>query len=204
MAPAKTPPGAPARKDAGMGIRMLHRRTAHARAQAKAHVKTAPPAPPPQVPAFSATASTVRVPTDPATVLGRATAAVPTDLAATLRRATAVGIARIPTGLAAALRQAALHHAALRHAALRHAAASTRRRLDRRERDAVWRHKREASVWRLWVDLGRGYLALGLTLLPRSRPMPTFTVFTAVNEWPIDAPPRRHPNRRTPGPDATP
>ncbi|MDQ1044622.1 hypothetical protein [Streptomyces sp. V4I2] len=162
-----------------MGIRMLHRRTAQARAQAKAHAKTAPPAPPPPVPAFSATASTARIPTDPATVL---------------RRATTAGTARIPTGLAAALRQAALHHAA----------ASTRRRLDRRERDAVRRQKREASVWRLWVDLGRGYLALGLTLLPRSRPMPTFTVFTAVNEWPIDAPSRRRPNRRTPGPDATP
>ncbi|WP_234390434.1 hypothetical protein [Streptomyces sp. MMG1533] len=171
-----------------MGIRMLHRR-AHARAQAKADADAAPPAPPPPpVPAFAAAASTARIPTDPAAALRRAAAMVPTGLVTTVRRATAAGTSRIPAGLATALH---------------HAAAGTRRRLDRRDRGAVQR-KREASVWRLWADLGRSSLALALTLLPRSRPMSAFPVFTVVSEWPIDAQPRPRPNRRGRGPDATP
>lgn len=175
-----------------MGIRTLHRRTAHA------HADAAPPAPPPPpVPAFAPAASTARIPTDLAAVLRRATATVPADLATTLRRATTAGTARIPDGLATALRAAA---------------AGTRRRIIRRDRDAVRaaraahavRQEREAPVWRLWADLGRSYLALVLTLLHRSRPMPTFTVFTAVSERRTDAPLRPRPHRRTPGPDATP
>ncbi len=169
-----------------MGIRTLHRRTAHARA----HPETAPPAPPPRpVPAFAAAASTARIPGDLPTVLGRVTAAVPDGLAAPLRRATAAGSARIPAGLVTAVR---------------HAAAGTRRRPVRCERNAV-RQEREAPVWRLWADLGRGYLALALTLLPGSRQMPTFTVFTAVSERPDrSALPRPLPQRRTGGPDARP
>ncbi|MEU9642908.1 hypothetical protein [Streptomyces sp. NPDC048188] len=38
----------------------------------------------------------------------------------------------------------------------------------------------ETSARHLWADLARGYLALALTLLPRSRPAPTFTVFVAT------------------------
>ncbi|MFD3500309.1 hypothetical protein ACFWWT_15895 [Streptomyces sp. NPDC058676] len=169
-----------------MGIRTLHRRTAHTRA----HAETASPAPlPPPVPAFAAAASTARIPGGLPTVLGRVTAAVPGGLAAPLRRATVVGTARIPAGLATAVR---------------HAAAGTRRRLVRRERDAVGQ-EREAPVRRPWADPGRGYLALAVTLLPRSRLLATFTVFTAVSERPDrSAPPRPLPDRPTGGPDATP
>ncbi|MEU7423860.1 hypothetical protein [Streptomyces sp. NPDC040750] len=66
--------------------------------------------------------------------------------------------------------------------------------------------------WRSWVDLTRGYLALALTLLPRSRrPRQTLTVFVvSLTERPAapDAPRnpqqlRRPGNRPGPGPDAT-
>ncbi|KOG32068.1 hypothetical protein [Streptomyces resistomycificus] len=185
-----------------MGIRTLHRRTA----PAQAHADTAPPAPPPpSVPGFAPAASTARIPTDLATAIRRSTATVtasarararatvtaPADLAAALRRgatATATGAARGPAGLATAVRQAA---------------AGTRRRFERRDREAV-RQEREAPGWGLWAELGRGYLALALTLLPRTRRLPTFTVFTAVSEWPTDAPRHPRPNRRGPEPDATP
>ncbi|MEU7055635.1 hypothetical protein [Streptomyces sp. NPDC046197] len=38
----------------------------------------------------------------------------------------------------------------------------------------------EASPWRLWADMARGYLALLLVRLPRPGPGPTFTVFVAT------------------------
>ncbi|MFE9437663.1 hypothetical protein ACFYO2_01390 [Streptomyces sp. NPDC006602] len=194
-----------------MGIRMLHRRTAHARAQAKAHAETAPPVPPPPpLPAFAAAASTARIPTDLAMVLRRARFTVPADLAASLRRVTTTGTDRIPADLAKTLRRAATARTARLPAdlgtALRHAAAGTRRRRDRREwreRKGV-RQEREAAVRRLWAVLRRGYPVLVLALLRRSRPTPAFTVFTAVSERPTGAPPRPRPDRRAPGPDATP
>lgn len=76
--------------------------------------------------------------------------------------------------------------------AVRHTAADLRRRLtfrddtdvDPREQarnprgPAVTPH--DTPVWRLWADLGRGYLALVLTRLPRSRPVHTVTVFMAT------------------------
>ncbi|CAL9413155.1 hypothetical protein [Streptomyces sp. enrichment culture] len=37
----------------------------------------------------------------------------------------------------------------------------------------------ETAPWRVWADLARGYFALLLTLLPRSRPAGTLTVFVA-------------------------
>lgn len=62
--------------------------------------------------------------------------------------------------------------------------------------------------WRQWADLARGYLALALTLLPRSRPRPTLTVFVAsLSERPGVRDPQRPPrreNRPAPGPDAAP
>ncbi|GAB7107695.1 hypothetical protein JCM4814A_60090 [Streptomyces phaeofaciens JCM 4814] len=73
MAPARTPPTARARKDAAMGIRMLHRRTAHARVHATATTDTrvdpdAGPAPRP-LPALAPGAATPRVPRTPVTAL---------------------------------------------------------------------------------------------------------------------------------------
>lgn len=60
------------------------------------------------------------------------------------------------------------------------------------------------SGGRLWAELAFGYLALALTLLPRSRPMPTMTVFVApagiVSARPEDPPP---PGHRSPEPGAT-
>ncbi|WEO98052.1 hypothetical protein A6P39_030740 [Streptomyces sp. FXJ1.172] len=70
--------------------------------------------------------------------------------------------------------------------------------------------------WRQWADLARGYLALALTLIPRSRPRPTLTVFVAsLTERPAAPDPQRPPHRDlrdrrdlqdrpAPGPDATP
>ncbi|WP_208614227.1 hypothetical protein [Streptomyces yokosukanensis] len=77
-------------------------------------------------------------------------------------------------------------------------------------------HAGRAAYWRQWADLARGYLALALTAIPRSRPRPTLTVFVAsLTERPAAAPgahrpPREHRNhgdpqgRPEPGPDATP
>jgi hypothetical protein len=60
-----------------------------------------------------------------------------------------------------------------------------------------------APDWHPWADLARGYLALALTLMPRSRPRPTLTIFVAsVTERPAAAGPHRKP--RGLGPDARP
>ncbi|WP_181140440.1 hypothetical protein [Streptomyces sp. Ru62] len=49
--------------------------------------------------------------------------------------------------------------------------------------------------WRQWADLARGYAALVLTLIPRSRPRPTLTVFVAsVTERPAAPGPHRPPH----------
>lgn len=138
-----------------MGIRMLHHRTAPARASTDrpARVPLLP------VPVFAPGASTGRT---------------PTTLATALRR-TATGI-----------RRAVAHRAP---------AAAT---------------PRETPAWHLWADLARGYLALALTLLPRTRPAHTFTVFVASTDTlsarPAGPAPYRRlpPGRRGPGPDATP
>ncbi|MFJ8532475.1 hypothetical protein [Streptomyces sp. NPDC093591] len=65
-----------------------------------------------------------------------------------------------------------------------------------------------------WAELTRSYLALALTLLPRSRPAGTVTVFVAsvapvgtLTEPPDGSAPYRshpHPRCQGPGPDATP
>ncbi|MFI6929001.1 hypothetical protein [Streptomyces sp. NPDC050287] len=86
---------------------------------------------------------------------------------------------------------------------LRRAVAALRYRFVERDREAVG-HGREASVWRLWAGRGRGYLARALTLLPRSRPVPAITVFTAVIGRPGRSDPQPPPYRRPPGRDATP
>jgi hypothetical protein len=91
--------------------------------------------------------------------------------------------------------------------ALRHTAADLRRRLVRRDRTAV--RTSETPAWLLWAGLARGYLALALTLLPRSRPGHTVTVFIAapapVSARPDgSAPHRRRPGPQGPEPDATP
>ncbi|WP_225822524.1 hypothetical protein [Streptomyces naphthomycinicus] len=61
--------------------------------------------------------------------------------------------------------------------------------------------------WRQWTDLARGYLALTLAVLPRSRPRPTLTVFVAsLTERPAAPAPHRPPHRdpRDQRPDARP
>ncbi|GLP68480.1 hypothetical protein TUSST3_51030 [Streptomyces sp. TUS-ST3] len=132
-------------------------------------------------------ASSVRAPV-PAHAAAASTARVPVDLVTLLRgvRARAAG-PRMTARLAGTLR---------------HAGADLRRRVTRRDRDVV---AEEPSGYRLWGELVLGYLALALTLLPRSRPMPTMTVFIAgtadtVSERAGD---RSLPGRRTPGPGAT-
>ncbi|MFC8345508.1 hypothetical protein [Streptomyces sp. NPDC057280] len=65
---------------------------------------------------------------------------------------------RIPTDLATTLRRAAT---------------DVRHRLTRRD----WLSRRDL---RLWADQARGYLALLLSAVPRSRPMRTMTVFIAT------------------------
>ncbi|MFJ8136372.1 hypothetical protein [Streptomyces sp. NPDC096013] len=76
--------------------------------------------------------------------------------------------------------------------AVRHTAAGLRRRLTFRDDTAVdpreqARHPQGPAitptgtpVWRLWADLGRSYLDLVLTRLPRSRSAHTMTVFIAT------------------------
>ncbi|MEU2225732.1 hypothetical protein [Streptomyces sp. NPDC018347] len=59
--------------------------------------------------------------------------------------------------------------------------------------------------WRQWADLARGYLALTLTLVPRSRPRHELTVFVAsLTERPAAPGPHRPPRRdpRDQRPDA--
>lgn len=65
MVPDNTPPNHPARKDADMGIRTLHRQSAPAQATTDATAST----PPSSVPPFAAAASTARIPTDHVTAL---------------------------------------------------------------------------------------------------------------------------------------
>ncbi|MGW4567792.1 hypothetical protein ACWEN3_37240 [Streptomyces sp. NPDC004561] len=95
--------------------------------------------------------------------------------------------ARIPADLATTVRRVAAH---------------VRRRLaDRTTRTghAPDRHQ--------WADLARGYLALAFTVLPRSRPRRTLTVFVAsVTERPAAPGPHRPARRdpRKPEPGATP
>ncbi|MFJ9866490.1 hypothetical protein [Streptomyces sp. NPDC101165] len=64
--------------------------------------------------------------------------------------------ARIPADLATTVRSAAV---------------DLRRRLAARTR--------HAPDWRAWPDLARGYVALLITLIPRTRPRRTLTVFVA-------------------------
>jgi hypothetical protein len=76
--------------------------------------------------------------------------------------------------------------------AVRHTAAGLRRRLTVRDDTAVdpreqARHPQGPAVtpsgtpvWRLWADLGRGYLDLVLSRLPQSRSVHTMTVFIAT------------------------
>ncbi|MFJ9149035.1 hypothetical protein ACIRP7_13380 [Streptomyces sp. NPDC102270] len=104
--------------------------------------------------------------------------------------ATAASTARIPFDLVTLLRRT---RGRVRLTTLRHAATELRHRVDRRERDAA-----------LWAELALSYLALALTLLPRSRPMPPMTVFiAAVDAVSERAGDRPLPGRRTPGPGAT-
>ncbi|MGW3204998.1 hypothetical protein [Streptomyces sp. NPDC001135] len=68
-------------------------------------------------------------------------------------------------------------------------------------------HADPAPDWRQWADLARGYLALALTAIPRSRPRPTLTVFVAsLTERGASPGPHRSPRRDRPhpGPDARP
>lgn len=167
-----------------MGIRMLHRRAAQRR-RAQAHTESVPP-PPPPVPAFAATASTARVPADLLAPVRDLTVGLSTALATALR---AVATAPLPT-------DRALPPRGLR-------AALGRGTFRRRGGNAVGH--RVLPAWQLWADLGCGYLALALTLLPRSHPLPALTVSTAVTERPTGAAPRRpHPPSGQPGPDDTP
>ncbi|MER6028971.1 hypothetical protein [Streptomyces sp. NPDC001851] len=87
-------------------------------------------------------------------------------------------------------------------ATLRGAAARLRHRLA-----GPTAHAHHAPDWRQWADLARGYLALALTAIPRSRPRPTLTVFVAsLTERPASPARHRppHRDRPEPGPDATP
>ncbi|MFI9830591.1 hypothetical protein ACIHIX_23220 [Streptomyces sp. NPDC051913] len=96
---------------------------------------------------------------------------------------------------------------------LRRAATDVRHRLTRRYR---------RKDLRLWADQARGYLALLLSAVPRSRPMRTMTVFITTVGTVTDASPGSAPGRtvtdapdgsapapsggarRAPEPDATP
>ncbi|MEW2619697.1 hypothetical protein [Streptomyces sp. NPDC048106] len=79
---------------------------------------------------------------------------------------------------------------------VRRAARNLRRRLtDRAALTGTAVRAGRAPDWHQWSDLARGYLALALTLVPRSRPRPTLTVFVAS---PTEHPARRGP--RDPGP----
>lgn len=86
--------------------------------------------------------------------------------------------ARIPAGLAATVRRAATD---LRHGCTGGTA-----------------HAGHAPDGRQWTDLARGYLALALTAIPRSRPRQTLTVFVVpLTERPAAPSPHRHrPPRR--------
>ncbi|MGN5378336.1 hypothetical protein ACQ4WX_14960 [Streptomyces lasalocidi] len=97
---------------------------------------------------------------------------------------------RVPVDLARTVRRATAH--------LRRRCAGTAARADR------------VPDWRQWADLARGYLALALTLVPRTRPRPTLTVFVAsltdrrAGSGPQRSSRRDPRDRPAPGPDATP
>lgn len=139
-----------------------------------------------QAQAHAEQAPSVRPPV-PAHAAAASTARIPFDLAMFLRRARARAAGPRVTG---------------RLTPLRHAATAIRHRVTRRDRDVVGE---EPSGPRLWAELAVSYLALALTLLPRSRPMPTMTVFIAAADAVSErAGDRSLPGRRrTPGPDAT-
>ncbi len=108
--------------------------------------------------------------------------------------AAAASTVRIPFDLATLLRRVPARFTAT----LRHAATELRHRVPRRGRDAV------EQGHRLWAELALSYLALALTLLPWSRPMPTMTVFMAASDTVSErAGGRSLPGHRTPGPGAT-
>ncbi|EDY55142.1 MULTISPECIES: hypothetical protein [Streptomyces] len=132
-----------------------------------------------QAPVYAGKVPSVRPPV-PAHAAAASTARIPFDLATLLRRARARAAGpRVPVRVGRSLRRAA---AELRH------------RIGRRDRDAV----------ELWAELALSYLALALTLLPRSRPMPTMTVFIAAEDAVSErAGDRSLRGRRTPGPGAT-
>jgi hypothetical protein len=140
-----------------------------------------------QAPAHADRAPSVRPPV-PAHAAAASTARIPFDLVTLVRRARARAVRpRIPVRLTTTLR---------------HAATELRHRVTRRERDAVGQE--EPSGHRLWAELALSYLALALTLLPRSRPMPTMTVFIAAADVVSERAGDRTPHgRRTPGPGAT-
>lgn len=73
MAPVRTPATPRSRNTAGMGIRMLHRRTPQATAGAWADTASAQAMPAAPVPALAADASTARIPADPAAAVRRVT-----------------------------------------------------------------------------------------------------------------------------------
>ncbi|MDH6491115.1 hypothetical protein M2157_007114 [Streptomyces sp. SAI-127] len=109
--------------------------------------------------------------------------------------AAAASTARIPYDLATLLRRVPARFTTT----VRHAATELRHRVT----DAV--EQEEPSGHRLWAELALSYLALALTLLPRSRPMPTMTVFMATTADIVSerAGGRSLPRHRTPGPGAT-
>ncbi|WP_437020516.1 hypothetical protein [Streptomyces sp. enrichment culture] len=91
--------------------------------------------------------------------------------------------------------------------ALRRAAAGLRRGPAHRAPAAAGAG--DSPAWRVWAELARSYLALALTLLPRPRRAPAFTVFVATAD-PVSArasgpaPYRDRPAPSDPGPDAAP
>lgn len=97
--------------------------------------------------------------------------------------------ARIPADLATALRRTATGVGA----------AVRGRKGKKGDLDVV--DEGEASVWRVWVDLGLGYLALGLGLLPRARRLPGVTVFTTADDERAGGS-ARIPSPQEPRPDA--
>ncbi|MES9522136.1 hypothetical protein [Streptomyces capoamus] len=88
--------------------------------------------------------------------------------------------------------------------------ATTVRQATRRLRRGLAGRPAATPDWRQWTDLARGYLALVLSLIPRSRPRPTLTVFVAsLTERPAPAGSYRPPHRSAqaphgPRPDARP
>ncbi|MEU1009190.1 hypothetical protein ACIP4Y_05480 [Streptomyces sp. NPDC088810] len=79
--------------------------------------------------------------------------------------------------------------------------ATTVRHVTQRLRRGLAGRPARTPDWRQWTDLARGYLALVLTLIPRSRPRPTLTVFVAsLTERPAAPDSHRPPHRDPQGP----